>query len=78
VTTYRIRASLLCHDVRLNTSIETLALFDHVPSEEEALRVLYPIADARVARDFCEGCNYHLSVFDIQAVDPPPAQIAQS
>ncbi len=67
-TLYRIRAALLCHDVRLNTSIEIEASLDHFPSEAEAIQLLSPAAEERVARAFCEGCPYDLSVVDIQPV----------
>jgi RimJ/RimL family protein N-acetyltransferase len=67
---YHIRAHLLCHDVRLNTSIETDVLLDRFPSEAEALRLLYPAADAMVTRNFCEGCPYDLSIIHIYPAGP--------
>ncbi len=67
-TLYRLRASLLCHDVRLNTSVETEVLLDHVPSEAEAIQILSPIAEERLVRAFCEGCPYDLSVYEIQEI----------
>lgn len=66
--TYRLRALLLCHDVRLNTSVETLVTLDHVPSEKEAILLLYPIADKEVARNFCEGCPYELHISVIEPI----------
>ncbi len=67
---YHIRAHLLCHDVRLNTYVETNIVLDRFPSADEALRLLYPAADAEVTRNFCEGCPYDLSIIHIYAVGP--------
>ncbi len=69
-TLYRLQAALLCHDVRLNTSIELEVALDHYPTEKEAILLLSPVAEERVARAFCEGCPYDLSVYNIEAVGP--------
>ena len=69
---YRIRAHLICHDVRLNTAIEIEAQLDHVPTEAEAIQLLAPAAEERVARAFCEGCLYELSVTGIQPIGLDP------
>jgi hypothetical protein len=65
---YRIHAALLCHDVRLNTSVEIEAVLDHWPDEREALRLLTPAAEECVTRAFCEGCPYDLSLTSITIV----------
>ena len=67
---YHIRAHLLCHDVRLNTHVETDVVIDHFPDEADALRMLYPIAEAEVARNWCEGCPYDLTMIHIYARSP--------
>lgn len=67
--TFCIRAQLICHDVRLNTSIETLVESDHIPSEAEALKLLFPIADERVKQAWCEDCPYELYISSIEPVD---------
>jgi hypothetical protein len=67
---YRISANLLCHDVRLNTRVEVEVELDHPPGEEEAIRLLAPAAEARVARAFCEDCPYDLTVIEVQPLGP--------
>jgi hypothetical protein len=64
---YLIRANLLCHDVRLNTHVETVAQLDHSPTMAEAERLLWPVANALVARYDCEDCPYDLSDIAITA-----------
>ncbi len=70
LTKYRIHAALLCHDVRLNTSVEIEAVLDHYPTEAEAIRLLTPAAEERVTRALCEGCPYDLSVTEILPIGP--------
>jgi hypothetical protein len=65
---YRIRALLLCHDVRLNTSIETVVELDHAPTEEEALHILWPIGEEKVKQAWCEDCPFELYAYTIQPV----------
>jgi|GEM_PF-3918380 len=62
--TYRIRATLLCHDIRLNTRIQVDVALDHQPDETEALRYLWPEAERVTAQNRCEDCPYDL--FDIE------------
>ncbi len=69
MTLYRIHAALLCHDVRLNTSVETKVWLDHYPSEIEAIRILSPIAEQKLVESFCEGCLYDLTVTEIEAIE---------
>jgi hypothetical protein len=69
---YRIRALLICHYVRLNTSIETVVELDHLPTEQEALKYLWPIADERVKQAWCEDCPYELYVSVIEPVGSLP------
>ena len=57
---YRLRARLLCHDIRLNRWIESVVLAVTEPSIAEAERLLYPLADQIVAADNCEDCPYDL------------------
>jgi hypothetical protein len=66
--TYLLRAHLLCHDVRLNTSIEIQVALDHSPTEKEAIQFLCVKAEEEVTRNFCEGCPYELSLISIQLV----------
>ena len=66
---YKIEAGLLCHDVRLNTRIQVLVDLDHQPTKAEAERLLWPVADQEVARNFCEDCPYELYYIDITEVD---------
>ncbi len=69
-TLYRIHAALLCHDVRLNTSIEIEVPLDHYPSDKEAIDLLWPVGEACVARNFCEGGPFDLSVTEITPLGP--------
>jgi hypothetical protein len=71
--TYHIRALLLCHDVRLNTSIETRATLGHIPTEEEAIQLLWPVGEEMVARNGCEGCPFELGVYSIEPEELPLA-----
>jgi hypothetical protein len=73
--TYRLRALLICHDVRLNTSVETQVALDHMPSEKEAILLLCPIADKEVARNYCEDCPYELYISVIEPIDADPSAI---
>ncbi len=65
ITRYRLSAALLCHDVRLNTSVSIEVELDHAPTEREAIQLLSPVAEERVAQAWCEGCPYDLSVYEI-------------
>lgn len=58
---YRLKAKLLCHDVRLSSWVETVADLDEAPSHAEAERLLWPAADELVAKNGGEGCPYELS-----------------
>jgi len=58
---YRLKAHLLCHDVRLSDWVEAVVDLEEAPSPAEAERLLWPAADALVARQGCEGCPYELS-----------------
>jgi hypothetical protein len=62
---FRLTGSLLCDDVRLSTLIEVIVHLDRAPSTAEAMRLLEPSADAKVARQGGEGCPYELSDFTI-------------
>jgi hypothetical protein len=62
---YYLKAHLLCHDVRLNTWIETRAWLDHQPDEQEAMHLLWPVGEAAVAHSFCEDCPFDLFDFTI-------------
>jgi len=64
---YRLRARILCHDVRLSDWIETVVTLDTAPTPEEAERLLWPAADALVAQNLCECCPYDLSEITITA-----------
>jgi len=64
---YRLKAHLLCHDVRLNSWVETVVIREEEPSLAEAERLLWPAADALVARNGCEGCPYELSAVSVAA-----------
>jgi hypothetical protein len=57
---YPILAHILCHDVRLNTWLETSMLSDHFPTEEEARQVVYPQVNPLLAKNSCDGCFYEL------------------
>ena len=61
---YRLQARLLCHDVRLNSEVETIVALDEAPTQSEAERLLWPVADALVAENGCEGCPYELSAIN--------------
>ena len=65
---YRIRATLLCHDVRLNTSLQDEVEFDHWPNEKEAIHLLWPAGEAVVAKNFCEGCPFELGIVSIELI----------
>jgi hypothetical protein len=62
---FRLTGSLLCHDVRLSTLVEVIVHLDEAPSAAEAMRLLEPGADAKVAQQGGEGCPYELSDFTI-------------
>ncbi|MFN8442559.1 MAG: hypothetical protein U0175_17425 [Caldilineaceae bacterium] len=57
---YRLRARLLCHDVRMNRWIESIVALAAEPNVAEAIRLLQPLADQTVAADNCEDCPYEL------------------
>ena len=57
---YRLRARLLCHDVRMNRWIESTVALATAPNVAEAQRLLQPLADQIVAADHCEDCPYEL------------------
>ncbi len=63
----RLKARILCHDVRLNDWVETVVTLEKPPTPQEAERLLWPTADALVARNLCEGCPYELSDITITA-----------
>ncbi len=65
---YLLRSGLLCHDVRLNTSIQMEVELDHAPTEKEAIHLLSPLAEETVARNFCEGCLYEFYGMEIVMV----------
>lgn len=71
-TRYRLRAHLLCHDVRLNSSVKVDVALDHFPTEQEAIRLLWHAGEAEVTRNFCEGCPFELSVTEIEPLGPVP------
>jgi len=62
---YHLKAHLLCHDVRLSSWVETVVDLEEAPGLAEAERLLWPVADALVARNGCEGCGYELSAVNI-------------
>jgi hypothetical protein len=62
---YRLKARLLCHDVRLNSWVETAVALEEEPSPVEAERLLWPAADVLVAKNGCEGCPYELSAVSV-------------
>lgn len=66
---YRLTANVLCHDVRLNSEVETAVALDHSPTEAEAERLLYPVADALVSEYGCQGCAYQLSNIQVSRVE---------
>ena len=66
---YRLKAHLLCHDVRLNSWVETVVALAEAPSQAEGERLLWPAADALVAAHGCEGCPYELSDVSVVRVD---------
>jgi hypothetical protein len=68
---YRITSGLYCHDVRLNTSIQIEVALDHFPSEQEAIRLLCPTAEAVVTKNFCEGCPYEFYGIQITPSEGP-------
>lgn len=67
---YHLRAHMLCHDVRLNTFVETDVVLDRFPSDQEAIHLLFPIAEAEATRNWCEGCPFDLSITHIFAKGP--------
>lgn len=66
---YRIRAQLLCHDIRLNTWIEVVVALPQAPGRFEAERLLAPDAEKAVDAGGCGGCGYQLFELSI-APDP--------
>ena len=66
--TYQIGATLLCHDVRLNTHIQIEVTLDHPPKPSEAESLLWPEAERVVARNFCEDCPYELYGIEVVAM----------
>jgi hypothetical protein len=67
---YRISANLLCHDVRLNTSITDIVPVDHKPVlEEELAHLLWPAGVQLVAKNFCEGCPFELYEFVVEEIN---------
>ena len=62
---YRLKAHLLCHDVRLSSLVETVVALEEAPSQAEAERLLWPVADALAAENGCEGCPYELSAVSV-------------
>jgi len=71
---YHLSASIHSDDVRLNGSLETDVLLDHLPSEREAIDLLDPPAKAVMARHMGAGCFYDIFVTDIREI-PRPAPV---
>lgn len=65
---YHLEGFLNCADVRLITTAKIDVFLDHKPTEREALSFLWPVADEIVARNFCEGCLYHLDITMIEQI----------
>lgn len=63
---YRLKARLLCHDVRLNRWIERVVPLTTAPNVAEAQRFLQPLADQIVAANDCADCPYELLDFTIR------------
>lgn len=57
---YRLKARLLCHDVRLNRWIENVVLLTTAPNVAAAQQLLQPLADQIVAANDCADCPYEL------------------
>lgn len=57
---YIILAHILCHDIRLNNTLELSMICGHVPSEEEARQVVYPQVNPYLAKNGCDECPYDL------------------
>ena len=69
---FHLKARLLCHDIRLNCWVETTVALDRAPTPAEAERLLWPAADALVARHDCDECPYELS--DVSITPTPGAE----
>lgn len=63
---YRLKAHLLCHDVRLSNWIETVVVLEEAPGLADAERLLWPVADELVARNGGEGSPYELSAVSVE------------
>ena len=57
---YRLKARLLCHDVRLNRWLERVVPLTTAPNVAEAQRLLQTLADQIVAANGCADCPYEL------------------
>lgn len=64
---YRIKAQLLCHDIKLNTWVEVVADLPAAPGRFEAERLLAPAAEAAVDAGGCGGCGYELFELSVTA-----------
>jgi hypothetical protein len=60
-----ISANILSHDIRLNGNLDTDVLLDHLPTLEEAERLLQPVIDMVMIRNLGEGCFYEISGIEI-------------
>jgi len=63
---YHITASIHSDDVRLNGSLETDVLLDHLPSEREAVDLLDPEAEMVMVQHAGVGCFYSVYVTEIE------------
>ena len=68
---YKITANLLCHDVKLNTTISSVVEMAIEPTEAEAGILLAPVAEEFLSAPTydCRGCQYELSIFRIALLE---------
>ncbi len=65
---YRISAHILDHNIRYNNTIHTQVLFDHFPTEKEALTLLQPVIDKVMVQQMAEGTFYDIDCIEIAVI----------
>jgi hypothetical protein len=75
---YYLTAAIHSDDIRLNGSLETDVLLDHLPTEREAVDLLDPPARALMARNLGAGCFYDIFVTGIREIPPPAPPVPRT
>lgn len=65
---YEITANILCHDIRLNTSVSIILTLDQPPSPATVQFYVYQVADPTVEQAGGEGCPYDVSEVKVRVL----------